>query len=138
MASRMQKLRDAIIANHPKSRLKPKTAAEMKALLSRHPKMPAHLRDFFSEVGCGSIGESRYMIYALISPTSIFDEETASGLKGVLLVGDDFAGRHEAYDTRGRSWQFGTIGESGKFRPCKKPRDFPSFIAEWYGGAAAG
>jgi hypothetical protein len=134
----MQKLRDEILANHPKSRLKPKTAAEMKQLLARHPKMPAHLRHFFSQVGCGSIGDSRYMIYALISPAGIFDEQTAAGLKGILLVGDDFAGTHEAYDTRGRSWRFGSVGASGKFRVCKKPKDFPAFIADWYGGPAAG
>jgi hypothetical protein len=134
----MQKLRDAILANHPKSRLKPKTAAEMKQLLSKHPKMPAHLRDFFSQVGCGSIGDSRYMIYGLISPAGIFDEETARGLQGVLLVGDDFAGTHEAYDTRGGSWQFGTVGGSGKFQPSKEPKDFVAFITDWYGGPAAG
>ena len=133
----MQKLRDAILANHPKSRLKPMTAAEMKKLLSQHPKMPAHLRDFFSQVGCGSIGDSRYMIYDLVSPEDIFDEETAAGLKGILLVGDDFAGSHEAYDTRGRSWQFGSVGDSGTFHVCKKPKDFPAFIADWYGGPAA-
>jgi hypothetical protein len=110
----------------------------MKRLLSEHPKIPAHLRDFFAQVGCGSIGDGRYMIYPLISPSGIVDEETAAGLNGVFLVGDDFAGTHEAYDTRGRGWRFGTVGDSGTFRPRKTPEDFPSFIADWYGGPTEG
>jgi hypothetical protein len=134
----MQKLRDAILANHPKSRLKPMTTSGMKGLLAEHPKMPAHLRDFFAEVGCGSIGDSSYMIYPLIEPSDVFDPETAAGLEGIVLVGDDFAGTHEAYDTRGSSWHFGTVGGGGKFRPCKKPEDFVAFIADWYGAPAAG
>jgi hypothetical protein len=134
----MQKLRDAILASHPKSRLKPMTANAMKRLLAEHPKMPAHLRDFFAKVGCGSIGDSQYMIYPLIEPSDVFDPETAAGLEGVVLVGDDFAGTHEAYDTRGRSWRFGSIGSGGKFRPCDKPKDFVAFIADLYGGSAAG
>jgi hypothetical protein len=69
----MQKLRDTIVANHPESRLKPLTPSAMKRLLAEHPKMPAHLRDFFAQVGCGCIGDSSYMIYPPIKPTDVFD-----------------------------------------------------------------
>jgi hypothetical protein len=47
----MQKLRDAILANHPGSRLEPMTAGKMERLAAEHPKLPANLRDFFAEVG---------------------------------------------------------------------------------------
>lgn len=138
MATRLEKLRDAILANHPKSRLKPMTDAEVKRLRERFPKMPAQLRNFFATVGRGGIGDSRYMIYALMSPSSVMDEQTAARLKGVYLVGDDYAGTHEAYDTRGDKWRFGTVGDTGRFRVCKKPPDFISFLEEWYGRPDAG
>jgi hypothetical protein len=136
MATRMQKLRDAIVANDPESRLEPMTAAQLKRLLAEHQKTPAHLRDFYAQGGCGSIGNSRYMIYPPLSPLDVFDAETAAGSQGVLLVGDDFAGTHEAYDTRGRSWRFGTVGGGGTFRPSARHKDFPAFIAGWYGSPA--
>ena len=138
MPTRLQKLRDALLTRHPESKLDPLTPAQMKRLLSRHPKMPAHLRDFFRQVGCGCIGDSCYSIYPPIDPSEIFDRKTAAGLKGVVLVGDDFAGTHDAYDTRGRWWRFGQVGDGGTFQPSNKPKNLVALVSEWFAGPGPG
>jgi hypothetical protein len=48
-----------------------------------------------------------------------------------VLIGDDFAGQHEAYDTKGR-WRFGTVGSSGRFEPYTEYKDFVDFIERWF------
>jgi hypothetical protein len=89
------------------------------------------LLEFFKEFGCGRIGNSRYMLYDLISPDEIFDPVTATGLEGVVLIGDDFAGDHEAYNTKS-DWQFGTVGGGGRFSPHSRYRDIVDFIEDWF------
>jgi hypothetical protein len=86
---------------------------------------------FFEVVGCGSIGPSRYMVYALIDAVEIFGPGSEAELDGVVLIGDDFAGRHEAYDTKA-GWRFGTVGGSGRFVPHTVYRDFVEFIERWF------
>ena len=103
----------------------------MSRLTGQFPDVPAHLIDFFSQIGCGSIGDSMYMIYGLIEPEEIFDKETAAGLQGVVLIGDDFAGHHEAYDRRSR-WTFGSVRSGGGFQRHVKYRTFIDFIEEWF------
>ena len=87
--------------------------------------------DFFRIIGCGRIGKSRYQIYDLLSPMDIYDEQTAAELEGIFLVGDDFAGNCEAYDTRDK-WQFGSVGSSGTFQPHPLYKNFVEFIEAWY------
>jgi hypothetical protein len=132
MIRRLRKLKATLAARLPQSRLEPLTAKHLAHLIREFPKLPAHLRNFFKEIGCGCIGNSRYMIYDLLSPKDFFDDETATGLDGVFLIGDDFAGHHEAYDTRGRQWIFGMVGSNGKFVPHTEYTDFVDFIEKWY------
>jgi hypothetical protein len=61
--------------------------------------------------------------------------ETAAALDGVVVVGDDFAGTCEAYDTK-RGWKFGSVGASGEFSE-NGSEDFIQFLESWYGGPTA-
>ena len=115
MSDRLQKLRTTILAMLPESDLTPLTEAQLAKLVERYPDLPDHLRQLFTVLGVGSIGQSRYMIYAFMDPDELYDAETARALEGVVLIGDDFAGTSEAYQTR-RGWKFGSIGSSGEFR----------------------
>ena len=133
MRQRLEQLRSAILSKLPESKLEPLTEAEVRQLLRRHPDLPDHLRQLFTVVGAGCIGDSRYMIHVLLDPSDVYDEKTARGLEGIVLVGDDFAGTCEAYDTR-RGWKFGSIGASGRFTESKG--DFIDFLESWYGDAA--
>jgi hypothetical protein len=116
---------------YPESQLEPLTAREIAQVKKRFPDLPAHLVKFFEAIGCGRIGASRYMIYDLHSPEDIFDEQTAAGLEGVFLIGDDFAGTHEAYDTRS-NWRFGSVGGAGTFQPHTEYATFIDFLEAWY------
>jgi hypothetical protein len=128
---RLNRIRDVIRERFPESRLEPLTDKQLAAVKRRHPKVPAQVLDFFKVVGCGSIGPSRYMIYDLIDAVEIFGEGSATELDGIVLIGDDFAGQHEAYDTKTK-WRFGTVGGSGRFQPHTVYRDFLEFIERWF------
>ena len=128
---RLDRIRDVMRERFPESRLKPLTEKQLAALKQRHPKVPAQVLDFFKVVGCGSIGPSRYMVYDLIDAVEIFGEGSEADLDGIVLIGDDFAGHHEAYDTKAK-WRFGTVGGSGQFQPHTVYRDFLEFIERWF------
>jgi hypothetical protein len=128
---RLNLIRDVIRARFPESRLEPLTDKQIAAIKQRHPRVPAQVLDFFKVVGCGSIGPSRYMIYDLIDAVEIFGEGSAADLDGIVLIGDDFSGHHEAYDTNSK-WRFGTVGSSGRFQPQVAYRDFLEFIERWF------
>jgi hypothetical protein len=128
---RINRIRDVIRERFPESRLDPLTDKQLAAVKKRHPKVPAQVLEFFAVVGCGSIGPSRYMIYDLIDASEIFGQGSTENLDGIVLIGDDFAGHHEAYDTKGR-WRFGTVGGSGRFQPHPVYRDFLQFIERWF------
>ena len=135
MSDRLRQLRATILATLPESDLTPLTEDQLAKLVERYPDLPDHLRQLFTVLGVGSIGHSRYMIYAFMDPDEVYDTETAQALEGVVLIGDDFAGTSEAYHTR-RGWKFGSIGSSGEFR--ENDGDFIDFLESWYGGPAAG
>ncbi len=120
---RLNRIRDVIRERFPESRLKPLTEKQLIAVKRRHPKVPAQVLEFFKVVGCGSIGASRYMIYGLIDAVEVFGQGSAADLDGIVLIGDDFAGHHEAYDTNSK-WRFGTMGGSGRFQPHTVYSDF--------------
>lgn len=128
---RLNRIRDAIRKRFPESRIKPLTDKQIAAVKRRHPKVPAQVLEFFKVVGCGSIGSSRYMVYDLVDAVEIFGKSSAADLDGVVLIGDDFAGHHEAYDTKGK-WRFGSVGGSGTFHPQSVYRDFLEFIERWF------
>ncbi|TWT92608.1 hypothetical protein [Neorhodopirellula pilleata] len=98
----------------------------------RFPGMPKELRHLYLTYGYGPIGKSRYMIHCLLEPDEIYDPETARGLDGVLIVGDDFAGNCEAYDAA-NGWLFGSIGSNGCFEPYDGIYfSFTDFLEKWF------
>ena len=100
--------------------------------VTRFPGMPDDLRRLYETYGYGSIGDSRYMIHCLLGPDEIYDHETARGLDGVLIVGDDFAGHCEAYDAA-NGWLFGSIGSNGSFEPYDGIySSFTDFLEKWF------
>lgn len=74
---------------------------------SKYSGMPDDLVYLYRTLGYGNVGESRYMIHALIEPEDIYDSDTAKELEGCLIVGDDYAGNCEAYDAK-NGWIFGS------------------------------
>jgi hypothetical protein len=136
MNDRLEQIRSAILAKLPGSDLRPLSAAELTGLVRRYPDLPEHLRQLFAVVGVGAIGASRYMIHGLLDPDEVYDPDTAAALAGVVLVGDDFAGTCEAYDTK-RGWKFGSIGATGEF-DANGYGDFIDFLESWYGEPASG
>lgn len=135
MTDRLRKLRTTILAALPESNLKTLGSRELVELVERYPDLPEHLRQLFTVLGVGSIGDGRYMIHQLLTPDEVYDPETARALDGIVLVGDDFAGTCEAYDTK-RGWKFGCIEASGKFSP-DAGSDFIAFLEDWYGDLVA-
>ena len=125
LSRRLHRIRDVIRERFPESRLELLTEEQLAAVKRQQPKAPAKVLKFFEIVGCGLIGPSRYMVYALIDATEIFGQRNVGELDGVVLIGDDFAGHHEAYDTK-HGWRFGTVGGSGRFEPHTVYRDFLS------------
>ncbi len=102
------------------------------SVATRFPGMPDDLRRLYETYGYGSIGDSRYMIHCLLEPDGIYDSETARGLKGVLIVGDDFAGQCEAYDAA-NGWLFGSIGSNGSFESYDGIySSFTDFLEKWF------
>ena len=97
--------------------------------LAPYPNIPGNLKYLYEKLGYGSIG-GRYTIHALIEPDEIYDSETAKCLNGIVIVGDDFAGNCDAYDTKA-DWQFGSIGHDGVFEPDEED-DFISFLTGWF------
>src|ERR1700722_5347811 len=120
---RLNRIRGVIRERFPESRLEPLTDKQLADVKRRHPKAPDQVLDFFKVVGCGSIGASRYMIYALIDAVEIFGVGSAADLDGIVLIGDDYTGHHEAFDTKAK-WRFGTVGGNGQFQPHTFYRDF--------------
>src|SRR5689334_1962729 len=111
-------------------------SVELASFVEQYPDLPDHLRQLFTVVGIGAIGSSRYMIHGVLDPEEVYDSETAADLAGVVLVGDDFAGNCEAYDTT-RGWKFGSIGSMGEFNG-NGYSDFIAFLEAWYGTPTAG
>ncbi len=109
------------------SDLTPMVDSEIAALRGAHPSAPQHLLDFYQVIGTGRIGSSRYMIHDLLSPSDIYDPDNSTALASVVIVGDDFAGNCEGYDTNS-SWSFGSIGSSGTFESMGD--DHPT-IVDW-------
>jgi hypothetical protein len=92
MIRRLRKLKAILLERFPQTRLEPLNGKRIARLQKRFPKLPAHLASFFGEVGCGRVGDSQYMIYDLLSPEGIFDDETAAGLEGIFSGWRRFCG----------------------------------------------
>lgn len=127
---------DEIIAKiqvtEPATSFMPVKTEWIESAAMRFPGMPDELRHLYTTHGYGSIGESRYMIHYLLEPSEVYDPETARGLEGIFIVGDDFAGHCEAYDAA-NGWQFGSIGSNGRFEPYDDVySSFVDFLKKWF------
>ena len=127
MADRLESLHRLINERFPESRLAPLSSDELTAIKQEHPDIPNHLFDFYKTIGCGCVGNSRYMVHELLPPSDIYAPETAAELGPVVIVGDDFAGNCDAYDPTD-GWQFGSIRSSGSFEPMGNA--YPT-IVDW-------
>ena len=123
----------ALKQNFSDSDFMPVKAELIDSLEEKYSGVPADLKQLYETLGYGSIGHSHYMIHVPTEPTEIYDEETAAELSGVIIVGDDFAGYCEAYDTR-NDWEFGYIGGDGVFEThAPEFESFTDFLATQYG-----
>jgi len=93
--------------------------------------------EFLRFIGAGCIGDSRYAIYhGPVEPDFIFDQETAQGLGNVVLLGDDFAGTHEAYLWSDGIAISGSIDASHPKFEAHTDSGMLEFIAKWHGSAS--
>ena len=113
------------------SRFKPLTDEQIANIESEYSKFPADLKKLYKILGYGCIGDSLYMVHCPGKPSAIYDNETSSQLKGLLIVGDDFMGNCEAYDPK-NNWAFGTIMTGGKFETMSNATGgFVDFLYNW-------
>lgn len=131
MPDRLPKLRATLCQRFPDTDLSPLGAPESDALRSEFPGIPDDLLAFYREVGCGTIGASRYMIHDPTHPDAFYDDETARSLAGIVIVGDNFSGTCDAYDSR-NGWAFGSIDSSGKFQRSSQHATFIEFLESGY------
>jgi len=126
--------REHLVNQHSGTELEVIGSEREAKIRSDYPWLPEDYLIFLKEVGWGCIGDSRYMIYeGPMEPSEIFDAETALGLEGVVIVGDDFAEYCEAYVRRGSGCIFGSVSkEDGTFSAHPEPR-LIDFLVSWYG-----
>jgi hypothetical protein len=121
-----------ILIREPATSFRPANTEWINSAVTQFPGMPDDLLRLYENYGYGTIGHSRYMIHCLMEPDEIYDPETALGLAGVLVVGDDFAGHCEAYDAA-NGWMFGSIGSNGNFEPYDGIySSFTDFLNSWF------
>ncbi len=121
-----------IFENHQGSEFSPVPESWIKDIEKKYPNMPKDLKEIYAKIGYGSIGDSLYMIHALLEPSEIYDEETASDLDGVVIVGDDFSGNCSAYDAK-NGWVFGCIECGGEFESFgKEIQSFSKYLEYFY------
>lgn len=117
-----------LIERFPDSKLQLATASSVASLEALYPDIPDDYVRFLLEVGYGSIGQCRFMIYSgPVKPRDIYDEETAESLKGLLLIGDDFSGYCVGYATES-GWTIGEVNQNGVFRPLRNISSFSKFV----------
>jgi hypothetical protein len=128
-------LRTHLIVSYPESRLELLTSSEQSEVQLRYPWLPAAYLNFLGQIGYGSIGDARYRIYqGPIDPDAIFDAGTASDLRDVFLLGDDYAGTHEAFSFCDGTVRFGYIDSARPMFEEHPHAGMLEFILDWYGG----
>ncbi len=121
---------ELIRRTYPNSRFRDVNKEWIATIEKRYSSIPANLRSLYEDLGYGGIGPGHYSIHVLMDPDEIYDLETAAALKGKLIVGDDFAGCCQAYDTQ-NNWEFGYIESTGEFESFKGIYDdFIAFLHE--------
>jgi hypothetical protein len=88
------------------SDLKVLDTSEASELRSEHPGLPDDYLQLLAELGYGSFGDGSFHLYSgPISPSDVFDEETAAQMPEMVLAGDDSAGGHLGYLHADGSWR---------------------------------
>lgn len=83
------------------SALVPVSSQEVEQIRQKHDSVPADYVDFLVRVGAGNTSGDLpdYKFYSgLISPSTIYDKETAKKLRSILLIGDDYQGYCAGFD----------------------------------------
>jgi len=96
----LTKFIELLKSKYPNSKLQKIEDSYLNQLVEKYPNMPTSLIQIYKELGYGTIGESLYYIHIFLQPDEIYDELIASLLEGKIIVGDDFAGYSQAYDTK--------------------------------------
>lgn len=79
-------------------KLEPASAEHIRELEEQFGQAPEDYIAFLRDVGAGSLGNDRYMLYGgLLTPDEIFGE-LPPALSDLLLFGDDFQGFSHAFD----------------------------------------
>ena len=130
--SRFAEIRKLLETRQPGTDLEIITNEEIQQLSVTHPGIPSDLIELYAEIGYGGIGNSAYMIHFPMGPEFIYGDPPPPNLERKVIVGDDFAGHCEAYDTK-EDWTFGTILPGGKFEPDPDCKSFVDFLCEWIG-----
>ncbi len=126
-------LRERILALYSESKLELLAPDAEAAIRQASPSLPDDYFASLRELGYGSIGQGMYMVYkGPISPADVFDSATAGDLGGVLLVGDDFAGTHEAYQVSDTAVSFGCVDSSRPRFVAHQDMTFAEFLARRY------
>jgi hypothetical protein len=79
--------------------LKPVPQSTVDSLRREFPELPVPYSNFLLNVGAGGI-RGRFQVYeSPMDPDEVYDPETAEGLEGVILFGDDYRGSQHIADT---------------------------------------
>lgn len=98
----------------PDSSLEPVRIEWLTEIEKKYSDIPENLKFLYLNYGYGTIGNSYYSIHVLLEPDDIYDQETATKLNGIYIVGDNFGGDCHAYDAK-NNWTFGIIDCNGDF-----------------------
>lgn len=99
MSEATGRLRSLIKRDFSESTLTTYSSDQISAFRTAYPSIPQEVLDSYAEIGHGSIGKSRYMIHSPSDPSEFYDAQTAHELGPLLIVGDDFSGNCDAYDS---------------------------------------
>lgn len=105
--------------------IKPLPAKARARVMRDYPDLPEDYLDFLTQVGCGSIGNSQYMVYGgPMTPSEIWDEAKAATLKDVVLVGDDLGFGFDGYQRWRSRWRYVFVASDGEMNAQSRGRSF--------------
>lgn len=133
MSERLRRLKARLLAAHPCTRLTPIDPRRVEELRQSFPGIPEGYLELLAELGWETIGECQFMLYeGPIQPADVFGRELPPSLQSVLLVGDDFAGHHAAYDTGRTPWRFVEIEHTRPADVSAGPHDLITYVEAWW------
>jgi hypothetical protein len=122
----VKELQKRIYERYPESQLHPLTQDDIHIFETESGSiLPDDLRELFTTIGYGTIGRSSYSIHFMTAAREIFGD--AESLQRKFIVGDDFAGSCEVYDS-GNNWAFGSMTNSSDFSSIEEIGSFADFL----------